>query len=96
VVDQKSRIGDIEGDTIMGKNHQGAIVTLVDRNSRYTFARQVNFKTSDLVGQAVIDLLRPHKKRCHTITFDNGKEFVVDVNYPGRSATTILAGGSGE
>jgi transposase, IS30 family len=75
VVDQKSRIGDIEGDTMMGKNNQGAIVTLVDRKSRYTFARQVNFKTSDLVGQAVIDLLRPHKKRCHTITFDNGKEF---------------------
>ncbi|NQW93949.1 MAG: IS30 family transposase [Polaromonas sp.] len=75
VVDQKSRIGDIEGDTMMGKNHQGAIVTLVDRKSRYTFARQVNFKKSDLVGQAVIDLLRPHKNRCQTITFDNGKEF---------------------
>ena len=75
VVDQKNRIGDIEGDTMMGKNNQGAIVTLVDRRSRYTFARQVNFKTADLVGQAVIDLLRPHKNRCHTITFDNGKEF---------------------
>jgi transposase, IS30 family len=75
VVDQKSRMGDLEGDTMMGKNNQGVIVTLVDRHSRYTFARQVNFKTSDLVGQAVIDLLRPHKKRCHTITFDNDKEF---------------------
>ena len=75
VVDLKSRIGDIEGDTMMGKNHQGAIVTLVDRKSRYTFARQVNFKKSDLLAQAVIGLLRPHKKRCHTITFDNGKEF---------------------
>ena len=75
VVDLKSRIGDIEGDTMMGKNHQGAIVTLVDRKSRYTFARQVNFKKSDLLAQAVIGLLRPHKKRCHTITFDNGNEF---------------------
>lgn len=75
VVDKRSRIGDLEGDTIVGKNHQGVIVTLVDRKSRYTFARQADFKKSDLVGQAVIDLLRPHKKRCHTITFDNGKEF---------------------
>ena len=75
VVDQKSRIGDLEGDTMIGKNHQGAIVTLVDRKSRYTFARQVDFKTSDLVGQAVIELLRPHKNRCRTLTFDNGKEF---------------------
>ena len=75
VVDQKSRIGDLEGDTIIGKDHQGAIVTLVDRKSRYTFAAPVDAKKSCLVGQAVIDLLRPHKGRCHTLTFDNGKEF---------------------
>jgi IS30 family transposase len=75
VVDQRARIGDLEGDTMVGKNHQGAIVTLVDRKSRYTFARQVNFRTSELVSQAIIELLRPHKGSCHTLTFDNGKEF---------------------
>ena len=47
---------------MMGKNHQGAIVTLADRKCRYSFGAQVNFKQSGLVGQAVIDLLRPHKK----------------------------------
>ena len=26
IVDQKSRIGDWEGDTVIGKNHQGALV----------------------------------------------------------------------
>ena len=75
VVAQKRRIGDMEGDTIMGRANQGAIVTLVDRASRYPFARQVSFKQSELVSEAVIELLGPHKARCHTITFDNGKAF---------------------
>ena len=30
IVDQKSRIGDWEGDTIIGKNHRGALVTLAE------------------------------------------------------------------
>lgn len=75
VVDKKSRLGDWEGDTIIGKAHKGAVITLVERKSRYSLARQVNFKTSDLTGHAVVELLRPHRARCHTVTFDNGKEF---------------------
>ena len=27
------------------------------------------------VTEAVITLLRPHRGQCHTLTFDNGKEF---------------------
>ena len=59
---------------MMGKNHLGASVTLVNRKSRCTFARQLDL-TTDLIGQAVIVLRKPHKKRCHTLAFDNGKEF---------------------
>ncbi len=62
VVDQKRRIGDQEGDTMIGKNHQGANSAPVDSRSRYTFAAQVDAKKSCLLGQAAIDLLRPHKK----------------------------------
>ena len=35
IVDQKIRIGDWEGDTVIGKNHRGALVTLAERKSRY-------------------------------------------------------------
>jgi transposase, IS30 family len=72
IVDKKSRIGDLEGDTVSGKNHQGFIVTLVDRRSRYTFAAPVNTKEALPVAEAIIAMLRPHKQVCHTITFDNG------------------------
>ena len=75
VVDQRSRIGDWEGDTVIGKNHQGALVTLVERKSRYTLACRVASRHSAGVTEAVIALLRPHRKQCHTLTLDNGKEF---------------------
>ena len=75
VVDKRSRIADWEGDTVIGCGHQGVLVTLVERKSRYTLAAPLPRRTSALVGQAMIDLLRPHKERCKTITLDNGKEF---------------------
>ena len=75
IVDEKSRIGDWEGDTVVGKDHQGFLVTLAERNSRYTLAFQADTKEALPVGEAIIVMLRPHKQVCHTITFDNGKEF---------------------
>ena len=38
VVNQRERIGDWEGDTIIGKNHKGAIVTLDERRSKLRLA----------------------------------------------------------
>jgi IS30 family transposase len=38
IVEARSRIGDWEGDTVIGKGHQGVLVTLVERKSRYTLA----------------------------------------------------------
>lgn len=75
IVDEKSRYGDWELDTIIGKNHKQAIVTITERKSKLTLIRKVKRKTADLVGQAVIDLLKPLKELVHTITADNGKEF---------------------
>lgn len=75
IVDQKNRIGDWEGDTVIGKNHQGALVTLAERKSRYVLAARVSGKHAPGVTAAVTRLLRPHKRKCHTVTFDNGKEF---------------------
>jgi IS30 family transposase len=75
IVDQKERIGDWEGDTVIGKDHKGAMVTLADRASRYTLATMLSSKHADGVTEAVTRLLEPHKHKRHTVTFDNGKEF---------------------
>jgi IS30 family transposase len=75
IVDQRQRIGDWEVDTIVGKGHHQAIVTLTDRKSRLAVLRKVDRRTAELVSDAVIDLLQPVADLTHTLTGDNGKEF---------------------
>jgi len=75
IVDARSRIGDWEADTIIGKNHRQAIVSLVERKTGYTLIRKVERKTAEAVIKATTHLLKPHQKRVHTITSDNGREF---------------------
>ena len=73
IVDEKTRIGDWEADTVIGKGHQGVLVTLADRCSKKTLIAPVPNKRADVVRDAIITLLKP--EMVHTITFDNGKEF---------------------
>jgi transposase, IS30 family len=75
VVDKKQRIGDWEGDTIIGSMQQKAIVTLVDRASLMTRIGPVATKHADVVAKIMVSLLKPMKDVSHTITLDNGKEF---------------------
>ena len=75
IVEEKSRIGDFEGDLVIGKNHKGALATLVDRHSKFSLIAKVSNKSANNVTEAIITMLRPIKEHLHTITFDNGKEF---------------------
>lgn len=75
IVERKSRIGDWEADTVVGKNHQGAIVTLVERKTKFTIVHHVTHRTADYVAGVIIALLRPYQRLVKTITCDNGKEF---------------------
>ena len=73
-VDLRERLGDWESDTIIGKGHQSALVTLTERKSRFTLVRKVAQKSAELVAQAMISLLS-WVQHLETITSDNGKEF---------------------
>ncbi len=75
VVDEKTRIGDWEIDTVIGKGHNGALVTIVERVTQFTLVANVPNKSAEAVTSATIDLLKPYKAALHTITADNGKEF---------------------
>lgn len=75
IVETRSRIGDWEADTVIGKNHRQAIVSIVERKSGFTLIHKVERKTALAVSQAMIGLLKPHQKKVHTITSDNGREF---------------------
>ena len=75
VVAQRKRVGDWEIDTLVGKGHRGALVSLVERKSRYTLLQPVTQRLAHLVADATISLLHPFTDVVHTITGDNGKEF---------------------
>ena len=75
IVDTKSRFGDWEADTVIGANHQGAIVTLVDRKSKFAIFKLASNRTKESVTRAIQDSLSDNLHEVLTITFDNGKEF---------------------
>lgn len=75
VVEEKSRIGDWEGDTIIGAEHQGAVISYVDRSSKFTILSKVPNKTAELVLHASVEQFQAHGLPVLTITYDNGKEF---------------------
>ena len=75
IVNQKQRYGDWEADTIIGKHHQGAVLTLVERKSYFTLLEKLEHKKADLTRQKMINLLATYKEQVHTITADNGVEF---------------------
>lgn len=73
IVEEKSRVGDWEGDLVIGKNHVGALVTLVDRKSKKVLIAKVESKNATEVKIEICKMLK--NEQVHTITFDNGKEF---------------------
>jgi IS30 family transposase len=74
-IEARKQVGHWECDTVIGANHKGAIVTMVERKSGYAVIAKVTHKTSELVSQAIIEGLGPYAPRVKTLTYDNGKEF---------------------
>jgi IS30 family transposase len=75
IVDEKSRLGDWELDTIIGREHKGAIVSMVERHSKLTRLTKVKKKTAQEVKEALVRTLGDVADCVHTLTSDNGKEF---------------------
>lgn len=75
LVEKKDRKGDWEADLVMGANHQGALVTMVERSTMYTLIGHVKRKTAEGVKEEQIRCLSPYKEDVLTMTTDNGREF---------------------
>lgn len=89
IVDAKKRLGDWEIDTIIGKNHKGALLSIVERKSKFTLIRKLPKKQADLVAEAAINLLQPYKGKVLTITADNGQEFAHHENIKEQLKTDV-------
>lgn len=75
IVETRSRIGDWELDTIIGKGHKQALVSLTERKTRLTLLAKVQRKSAELVSWSIQRLLEPIASKVLTLTSDNGKEF---------------------
>jgi IS30 family transposase len=75
IVDEKSRVGDWEIDTIVGAKQKGAITTVVERaTSLLRISIPTSKKAIDIENET-IRIMLPLKEKIHTITSDNGLEF---------------------
>jgi len=77
IVDKKVRFGDLEIDTVIGKNNQGALLTITDRVSLMEWIVKLSGKNAAELTQKTVEILSPFQRYLHTITSDNGKEFAL-------------------
>ncbi len=76
IVESRTRIGDWEGDTIIGSPVGGAVITsMVERKSRYTCLTKAKNKTTTAVINSITNQMLPIAALIFTVTLDNGKEF---------------------
>jgi len=76
VVARRSRLGDWEGDTVVGKGHSGYVATSVERASRYLVARkQDGCSAKETTASLHSSMRRLPSDRRRTLTLDNGREF---------------------
>ena len=72
----KHRIGDWEGDTVIGIDRKPAILTHVERKSGLLLADKLDRATAEITKQTTIDRFNKiPKNKKYTITYDNGSEF---------------------
>jgi IS30 family transposase len=76
VIEKRLRLGDFEGDTVLGPPGTGGLATLVDRLSRFTIIVKIQSKDADHVHEKIKQRLKElSEERRRSITFDNGTEF---------------------
>lgn len=75
IVEERKRIGDFEGDTVVGKDKTKRLLTNVDRMSGYGMIDKLDIVQADILHDRLKQRFKkiPASKR-HTYTYDNGCE----------------------
>ncbi len=76
VVETRSRLGDWEADTVIGRRGGGVLASLLERKSRLARFKRLPRRTARAVADAIIGMLAPLRDRVLTVTSDNGTEFM--------------------
>lgn len=73
--ENRSRVGHLEGDTMLGGSDKHCVLTLVDRRTGYVMIGKLEARTTEATNERAISLIRGAKRRVRTVTVDNGTEF---------------------
>lgn len=74
IVEKRNRFGDIEVDLVLGKNHQSALLVMLDRATLVIRIEKLESKNATIITEKIIETMKvmPALK---TITFDNDQAF---------------------
>ena len=77
IVEERSRFGDFEVDTIVGSTHKQHILTVVERKVGLLFMARLKRPTAHEAADKLISILSPLARKGYvkTITADNGMQF---------------------
>ena len=75
IVEEKTRIGDWEVDTIVGSGGKSVILSMVDRATKFVILCKVEDRKAESIKRAMIQRFYSIRTQVLTITADNGKEF---------------------
>lgn len=90
VINQRARIGDWEGDTIIGLERTKRILTHVERKTGYLIADFLPVVSAEIVAEKIASNFKklPKEKR-HSITYDNGTEFSAHESIEKKTKATV-------
>lgn len=74
--DERKEIGHWERDLIEGANHKHAILSFIERKSRYVTLSKIGSKCPKEVDDKSIKIIETHRSKFNTLTNDNGFEFM--------------------
>ena len=77
-VDKLERLGDLEGDTIVGKDQKDRLLTHTERiTGVVSISRVIGFNAHIICKQSEKDIKRAFGDEAKTVTYDNGIEFIL-------------------
>ena len=75
IVERRSRLGDVEVDLMIGKNHKYSLLVMTDRATLHTRLKKLPGKQAHDVKKAMVETLKNNPYPIKTLTFDNDKAF---------------------
>ena len=73
--ENRSRVGHLEGDTMLGSSDKHCVLTFVDRKTGYLLLGKLEARTADATNRRASTLIRRAQRPVRTVTVDNGTEF---------------------